>query len=158
MKTFILSIAASLIISTNAFAQFNQQEWKKTENWKAAFNSIANRNISSSYIFAMANEAEDIYTNKNAIMFLFDSNEAIDFLNTENDCITEKGVQFHRISVSTENNMAVFQGTIEGESFYMQQFTFENNDGSIKVIQIFSKNRIVIQQTENISTQLAMLK
>lgn len=158
MKTFILTIAANLIISCNTFAQCNRQEWKKTENWKAAINSISNRNISSGFMLEMANDAEKIFTSRNAVMFVFDADDAYDFISAENDFINEKGFQFHRITVFTDINLVLFQGTIEGEAFYLQQYTYSNTDGNIKVAQIFSKERITIQNAEIISVQLAMMK
>lgn len=158
MKTFILTIAASLIICSNTFAQINQQEWKKTENWKAAINSISNRNVSSGYVLEMANEAEKIFISGNAVMFVFDADDAYDFFSAENDYINEKGFQFHRITVSTDVNLAVFQGTIEGEAFYLQQYTYEIADGSIKVAQVLSKERITLQNAQKTSAQLALMK
>lgn len=158
MKTFILTLVVSSIICSTTFAQFNQQEWKKTENWKAAINSISNRNISSGYVLEMANEAEKIFISGNAVMFVFDADEAYDFISAENDFINEKGFKFHRITVSTDFNLAVFHGSIEGEAFYLQQYTYETADGSIKVAQVFSKERITLQNAQKTTAQLAMMK
>ncbi|MFN4124189.1 MAG: hypothetical protein ACK4GL_12910, partial [Flavobacteriales bacterium] len=94
----------------------------------------------------------------NAVMFVFDADDAYDFFSAENDYINEKGFQFHRITVSTDVNLAVFQGTIEGEAFYLQQYTYEIADGSIKVAQVLSKERITLQNAQKTSAQLALMK